>query len=286
MKRVISIVAVSAQVFMLVNGCEAISTEGDEQRQEVELAYVNWEGEIAATYVAAVVLEEMGYDVVTTQVDAGPMWQGVASGDLDAHLAGWLPVTHEAYLDSTEDRIIELGDPLLEGARIGLVVPAYVDIESIPEMNDHVEKFDGQIVGIDPAAGIMSSAEEAIEAYGLDFELIESSDAGMQSALADAIDNDEWVVVTGWTPHPKQARHDLKYLEDPSGVFGDVEYVQGFAREGLDEDMPEVYEMLSNFYWEVEDFALLMEWNAEGDPYENARRWVEENRDLVETWIP
>lgn len=285
MKRIISILIAFSLVLTFGAGNAFAAGEGEDAPQEVELGYVNWEGEIAATYVAAVVLEEMGYNVSTTEVDAGPMWEGVASGDLDAHLAGWLPVTHEAYYDSVQGRVLEL-ERVLDGARIGLMVPTYVEADSIAELNDYVDEFGGEIIGIEPGAGIMASTETAIDVYNLDYRLVESSDAAMQSALADAYSNEEWIVVTGWTPHPKEGRHDLKYLEDPEGIFGEVEYVQGFARMGLDEEMPEVYEFLNNFYWEVEDFANLMEWNAEGNEYENAQRWVEENRDLVDSWLP
>jgi glycine betaine/proline transport system substrate-binding protein len=38
----------------------------------------------------------MGYTVEKTVVAAGPMWAGVAEGDVDALLCGWLPYTHEA----------------------------------------------------------------------------------------------------------------------------------------------------------------------------------------------
>ena len=27
-----------------------------------------------------------------SQVEAGPMWTGVADGSIDAHIAGWLPI--------------------------------------------------------------------------------------------------------------------------------------------------------------------------------------------------
>ncbi|MFW6363049.1 MAG: glycine betaine ABC transporter substrate-binding protein, partial [Spirochaeta sp.] len=143
-------------------------------------------------------------------------------------------------------------------------------------------------VGIDPGAGIMSATEEALEVYELEsIELLEGSGATMAAALEDAVRNEEWIAVTGWTPHIIEARFDLKYLEDPEGVYGEEEYVASVVREGLEEDMPEVYAFFENFHWEVSDFAELMLWNDEpgSDPYENAQRWVEENRDLVNSWI-
>jgi len=254
----------------------------------VELLYVEWECAIAKTHTAQVVLEEMGYDVQLTAVDAGPMWSGIAAQDADGFVCAWLPGTHGSYYEQTEGEVEHLS-PVLEGARIGLMVPTYVDIDSIEELNDYADRFDNEIVGIEPGAGIMEATDLALEEYDLDFSLIESSDAAMQSALAERYDQEEWVVVTGWTPHPKEARHDLKYLEDPQEVYGGEEYIGAVVRHGLAEDMPEVYEFLDNMYWEVEELAELMGWNADqeyGDEYDNAQEWVDQNRDVVEEWLP
>ncbi|MFP4244146.1 MAG: glycine betaine ABC transporter substrate-binding protein [Ectothiorhodospira sp.] len=252
----------------------------------IEMPYVEWADAVASTNVMRVVLEEAGYEVKTTSVSAAAMWQSVASGDQDALVAAWLPSTHEDYLSEVKDQVVDLG-PNLEGTRIGLMVPDYVEIDSIRELNDNADKFNGEIIGIDPGAGIMSTTEDAIDTYDLDLKLVEGSDATMTGALGDAIRKEEWVVVTGWTPHWKEGRWDLKYLEDPENVYGGEEEIHTVVRKGLKEDMPEAYEILDNFQWSTEQVAELMVMNEEGgDPYENAKRWVEENRDVVEDWMP
>ena len=106
--------------------------------EKIEIAYVAWDSNIASTNVMTLVLEDMGFDVTTTQVEAGPMWTAVAGGDADASLAGWLPVTHKDYLADYEDEIEDLG-PNLEGAKVGLVVPEYMDIDSIEDLQE-IEK--------------------------------------------------------------------------------------------------------------------------------------------------
>ena len=108
-----------------------------------------------------------------------------------------------------------------------------MDINSIEELNEHVDDFGGRIVGIDGGAGIMLATEQAIEDYGLGLELLESSDMAMTAALVDAYMEEEWIVVTGWTPHWKFARYDLKFLEDPRGIYGGAED-SIVARQGLD----------------------------------------------------
>ena len=289
MKKFMTILIAALLVLSFGAGNAFAAGQGEEAPQEVELLYVEWIGEIQATYVAKVVLEEMGYNVTTTAVSAAAMWEGIAAGDGDGMLAAWLPGTHGEYLSQTEDRVEVLSE-VMTGARIGLMVPTYVDIDTVAELEEHADRFNNQIVGIDPGAGLMAATENALDVYDLDsMELLEGSDATMVAALESAYANEEWVVVTGWTPHVKEARFDLKYLEDPELVFGEEEYVAAVVRQNLQNDMPEVYQFLDNFHWEVEQFAELMEWNANdehGGPYENAQVWVDENRDIVENWIP
>ncbi len=270
-------------LFLLTNLAAGICAD----KKEVELAYVEWSSEVASTNVVRAVLQErMGYDVEITPVSAAAMWQAVASGDVDGLVAAWLPTTHGHYLEKVKADVVDLGHNL-EGTRIGLVVPEYVTIDSIDDLNKHAEKFDEKIIGIDPGAGIMSTTEKAMEDYGMDkIKLMEGSGATMTAVLKDRIGSKKWVVVTGWTPHWKFAKWDLKYLDDPKEIYGGTEYISTIVRKGLKEDMPEVYNFLDNFKWTAEDMQQVMVWNDEGgEPYENAKRWIEENKETVDSWL-
>ena len=109
------------------NGVEKV--DGD----KIKLAYVAWDSEIASHNVMKIVLEEMGYNVTLTQVEAGPLWTAVADGSADASLAAWMPLTHETYADKFEGKFEELGINM-EGVKVGLVVPQYMDITSIEDL--------------------------------------------------------------------------------------------------------------------------------------------------------
>jgi glycine betaine/proline transport system substrate-binding protein len=228
----------------------------------------------------------MGHEVDTLSVSAAFMWQAIASGDADGMVAAWLPSTHEHYYNAVKDEIDDLG-PNLKGTRIGLVVPRYVTINSIAELNAAADQFGRRIIGIDPGAGLMSKTELAIKEYNLSaFKLIEGSGATMAGALADALREKKWLVVTGWTPHWKFARWELKYLEDPKNVYGQEEQIHTIVRQGLKEDLPDVYKVMDNFFWTAAEMEKVMIWNSEpnASPEENAKRWVKENHDKVEQW--
>ncbi len=100
---------------------------------DVEILMVNWDCATASSYVAQEVLGEMGYDVTITEVDAAVMWSGVATGDGDFFTCAWLPLTHGDYWDEYGDDVVEVSKHF-EGARIGLVVPEYMDINSINDL--------------------------------------------------------------------------------------------------------------------------------------------------------
>lgn len=148
------------------------------------------------------------------------------------------------------------------------------------------ESVDYQIVGIDPGAGIMKATASAIEEYGLeDWELIEGSGAAMTAALKKAYDKQEPIIITGWTPHWKFAKFDLKYLEDPKGVYGGEENIHTITRNGLKDDQPNAYKVLDQFNWTADDMSAVMVMIEEGMKEEEAAaKWIEDNPDKVAEW--
>lgn len=252
----------------------------------VHLAYVEWSSEVASTNVMRVLLEEAGYDVKMSSLTGAAMWQAVANGDADAMLAAWLPTTHEDYFAQLGDKVEDLG-PNLDGTKLGLVVPAYTQITSIEELNANAKKFNNEIIGIDPGAGLQRLTGDVVDAYDLILRLRDGTDATMTAALANAIQHNEDVVITAWTPHWMFARWDLKYLEDPKGIYGGAEQIHTIARKGLKEEKPEAYAILDAFNWTTDDMGevMLMNEEAGSDPYESAKKWVEANPDKVKAWM-
>ncbi|KAA8783414.1 ABC transporter permease subunit [Paenibacillus amylolyticus] len=268
-----------------------------------KLSYVAWDSEIASTNLLKYVMEnKLGYKVNALQVEAGPMWTGVASGDVDASPAAWLPLTHADYWARYKDQVEDLGANMT-GVRTGLVVPKYMtDVNSIedletgastsasssePAANANVgDEVNHRIIGIDPGAGIMKSTGSAIEKYGLtDWNLVEGSGAAMTATLDKAYKNKEPIIITGWTPHWMFNQYDLKYLEDPDKVYGDAEEIHTIARKGLKEDHPVAYEFLKRFKWNSDEMGEMMIAIQGGtSPEQAAKAYAEKHADQIDEW--
>lgn len=142
------------------------------------------------------------------------------------------------------------------------------------------------ITSIEAGSGTSDLAIDMLDDYdNLEgWEVQTSSTAGMITSLDQAIQNEEPIIVTAWTPHWIFEEYDLKFLEDPKSSLGEEEYIHTIAREGLAEDMPNAYAILDKFNWEVEDMQEVM-LAAQDISFEEASAdWVEENRDRVDEW--
>jgi glycine betaine/proline transport system substrate-binding protein len=149
------------------------------------------------------------------------------------------------------------------------------------------EQLDYKIVGIDPGAGLMKlTIDKVLPEYGLDdWEVVEGSGAAMTAALAKAYKKEEPIIITGWSPHWKFAKFDLKYLEDPKGIYGGAEDTHTIARLGLEKEHPEAYKLLDQFHWEPDHLEKVMMLIQDGmEPEEAAEKWVSENKELVNKW--
>ncbi|AJS61678.1 glycine betaine ABC transporter substrate-binding protein [Paenibacillus sp. IHBB 10380] len=298
MKKKMSILLMAFMAITLVlAGCSSNKnnagngeTSTANKNKKITLAYVAWDSEIASTNVVKEVLEsKLDYKVEMLQVDAGPMYVGVADGSADAMVSAWLPSTHgENYYEPNKDKLEDLGVNL-KGTKLGLVVPTYMDIKSIEDLKkEEVGKLvDYTITGIEPGAGLMTQTEKAVKEYDLKkWNLLESSSAAMVKVLQDAYAKKEPIVITGWTPHWMFADLELKYLEDPKKVYGESEEIHTLVRLGLKEDQPTAYRLLDQFEWTPADMeSVMVDISGGMSEQEAAKKWIETNEAKVNEWI-
>ncbi|GAB3482918.1 glycine betaine ABC transporter substrate-binding protein [Nocardiopsis coralliicola] len=293
-RRFLAVGAASASLMLFAGACGggggvATGPEGGEEGgQEISIGMIPWEEDIAVTNMWKVILEEKGYTVNVEEVDVAPTFEGVSNGDIDLFLDTWLPTTHGEYWDQYGDQLEDLGT-WNENASLELTVPSYVDeVDSIADLKDNADLFDGRIVGIEAGSGLVQQVEnEAIPTYGLeDYELVKSSTPAMLQELETAIADEEPILVTLWRPHIEYSKYDLKDLEDPDGAMGEAESIHSVGRAGFGEDFPEVTKWMEGFelsddqIQELETAVLL---DNEDDHEAGARQWLKENPDFLET---
>lgn len=262
------------------------STLASADSKTLSIGYVDgWSDSVATTYVASeVIKQKLGYDVKLQAVATGIMWQGVATGKLDAMLSAWLPVTHGEYWAKNKDKVVDYA-PNFKDAKIGLIVPEYVKAKSIADLKDDTS-FKNKIVGIDAGSGVMLKTDQAIKDYGLDYKLQASSGAAMIAELTRAEEKNESIAVTGWVPHWMFAKWKLRFLEDPKGVYGAAETVNSIGSKGLEKKAPEVAAFLKKFQWaskdEIGEVMLAIQEGAKPDAA--AKDWVAKHPERVAEW--
>ncbi len=284
-KNLLGLLLIFSMAFVFSSCSNNKKKSPDEKQKEVNILYPNWAEGIAFTQLARVALENNGHNVELTNLEPGLIYGELSKTNSkgDVFLDAWLPNTHREYWADYGDKLVKLGESFSEGTT-GLVVPAYVTINSITELNANKDKFDGEIIGIGGGAGIHANTEKAIEAYDLDFDQITSSGPAMIASLEKAIKNNQWIVITGWKPHFMWARYDIKYLDDPKNIYP-TDACTIISRKGFEEDNPEAATFFKNFNLTEEQLYDLMEQIRNNGEETGAKNWYQAHKDIVDGWF-
>jgi len=289
-KRVLVGAMVALLTMGLVAGCGTTSPKQDattpSKNKTINIGYVTWAEDVAVSNLWKEILTEKGYEVNLKSLEVAPLFVGLNKGDLDVFMDGWLPVTHQTYWDKYKDKLDDYGVWYKSEAKMGLVVPKYVDIKSIEDLNAKKTEFDGKITGIDPGAGLMKATDKTIKEYGLDYKVVQSSEAAMLVTLDKAYRDKKPIVVTGWSPHWMFSKYDLKYLEDSKKSYGSAEQIHTLANQEFTKKNPEVAKMLKAFKLDDHQIGNLESLITGGmTPQDAAKKWIKDNRALVDSWM-
>jgi glycine betaine/proline transport system substrate-binding protein len=247
----------------------------------------SWTDGLSTAYLLEDRLEAMGYTVEMEELtEPAPLYAGLANGDVDIYPSAWPEVTHKSYMDEYGDKIEDLG-AYYDNAKLTMAVPQYTDIDSIEQLPDNADKFGGNIIGIEPGAGLTAAVKDnVIPQYKLDdYTLKTSSTTAMLAELKKATEAQEDIVVTLWRPFWANSAFPVKDLEDPKGALGEAERLHFLGTKGFGEEFPEAAEFISGIklddkqYGELEDMVV----NEYGDGKEPQAvdAWIEKNPDVL-----
>jgi glycine betaine/proline transport system substrate-binding protein len=254
------------------------------QEKTIEMGTMAWEDLTPISGITKKVLEDAGYTVNLTEFSEwGIAYAALAKGDVQI-LTSQTDYVAQDYWNKNKSRLEKIS-PVSHGLYQGIAVPSYVTINSIEELNENADKFDGKIVGIEPGAGLMRDTDNAVDEYDLDLELVEGSSAGMTAALKSAVDRKEWIAVTLWDPSWMFQKFDVKYLEDPKGVFPPPQSYYWIGQEGFSAANPEARELIASVFVPKENITAINAAVKDGKPMDEAiADWIEANADLIERW--
>ena len=269
------------------------SGAGSSGNKTLTLGSIGWNENIAVSTLTKVVMEDdLGYEEVQIKgpLELGPLFQGVASGDLQAFQDVWLP-NHQDYLNNPQIKNdVELLDPWYEGqTSYGIAVPDYMDVQSIADLD---RAGTDEITGIEPSAAFHPVIKnKVIAGYNLDMVLVESSTAAMLSELEKAYRAKEPIVFLAWSPHWMNAEYDFHYLDDPKnlqGAFDDPSRILTVVNQDLKDDDPQAYAFLNAISLDEEQVNTIeAEINEAGsfNPEKGVRNWLKSNHDVVQPWV-
>ncbi|NUO56543.1 MAG: ABC transporter permease subunit, partial [Hamadaea sp.] len=186
---VLALVAGGLGVFGPSSGTAEASATNVGKGKEIKIGYIPWDEGIASTFLWKELLERRGFEVTTTQYAAGPLYTGVATGQIDFQTDSWLPTTHAEYWKKFGDRLDDLGS-WYGPTSLELTVPSYMkDVNSLEDLKNKSSEFKGKIIGIEPSAGMMGLLKDKVlKEYGLDgtYEVVDGSTPAMLAELKRA----------------------------------------------------------------------------------------------------
>ncbi len=270
-----------------LTGCSGDDASAEKGKYLV-LGDIGWEEGAAVSNLTKLLLEEeLEYDGVRLRpMDVRLLFEGVASGELDAFQDVWLP-NHQWYLDENEDGVELLDNWYEDETRFGVAVPYYVDATSFEDLN---ESGVTEILGVAPGAEIMPKIrDEVIPTYDLGQELVELSTDEMLAEVESRYEDGEEFAFIAWSPHWMNHRCDFRYLADPldaQGELNDPARLSTAVNEDLQEDDPVAYAFLNSVRLnEAQLNELEDEIEEAEDPQTGAKSWLEDNREAVKPWL-
>ncbi|PMS37769.1 glycine betaine/proline transport system substrate-binding protein [Trinickia symbiotica] len=286
LKSILANVAVSAVVAFGLSAAPATAAE------PIKMAVTDWADVLATANVAKYVLEtKLNQPVSFVKADIGIQYEGVARGDLDIMVGGWLPVTHAAYYAKYKDQMDDVG-VIYAGGKNGWAVPDYIPVSELSSISDLQKpdvktKLDGTIQGIGPGAGLMQASEKTIKAYDLNgYNLQSSSEAGMLAAVSRANQSKQWVVATVWSPHWLWQKWKMRYLKDPKGTLGGEEQVHAFASKQFATKFPRADVFFKHFKLTLADVeSVEFDGNSTNDYAAAAKKFVDAHPEKVKAWL-
>lgn len=277
MRTIVKLFAAAALAFASVVSAQA-------QEKVVKMGSMGWEDLMPISLITKKFLEKEGYKVELTKFSEwGIAFGALSKGDVDI-LASQINNTSADYWSKNKNRL-EKVSPVSHGLYQAFVVPNYMPIDSIEQLNSVADQVGGKIVGIEPGSGLMRDAATAVKEYGLRYQIIDGSTAAMVAQLQSSIERKEPIVTMLWDPSWMIQKFPVKFLKDPKGVFTGPQTYYWIAKKGVSAEDAHLRETLASVYVPIGDVSAINGEMNNGKTVEQAvDDWWQKNSALVDKW--
>jgi glycine betaine/proline transport system substrate-binding protein len=267
-----------------------------ESCKAVHFSDVGWTDITSTTATASVILTALGYEPDVQVLSVPVTYASLKAKNIDVFLGNWMPTMEADIKPYLADKSVEDIVTNLTGAKYTLAVPTYTydqGLKSFQDIAKFKDKLDDKIYGIEAGNDGNRLILDMIKKNQFDlggFELVESSEAGMLSAVRKAVPSKKDIVFLGWEPHPMNTTIDMKYLSGGDDVFG-PNYggatVHTNVRAGYTTECPNVGKFLKNLVFSLNMENEIMGSILDGgeEPKAAATAWLKKNPDALKPWL-
>ncbi|MGQ4386326.1 ABC transporter permease/substrate binding protein [Streptomyces sp. SAS_270] len=263
-----------------------------EAKRPLDVAWFPWDEDVAVTYLWKNVLARRGYTLNLKQMDVGPVYTGLASGDLDLNFDAWLPYAQQNYWDKNKNDLRDLGT-WYRPTSLEIAVPSYVkDVKSLEDLKGKADTFDGRIIGIEPGTGEMNLLKKKVlSGYGLDkeYKVVDGSTPAMLAELKRAYAKKKPVAVVLWSPHWAYSEYKLTKLADDKKLFGEGNTIRTISNKAFPGRYPQLTKWIKNFRMSEAELGSLeseIKQGGQGHEEESVAAWLKEHPEMVERMTP
>lgn len=277
----------------------------------------NWTSQLVLSTVVGNVLQGMGYEVEYAPSDSQLQFQAIADGDMHFQVEAWEGSMKNAFEAAAANGMVDAGTHSAV-TREEWWVPAYV-LETCPGATDWeglnacAEQFAtaetapmGRFVG--PPADWGKNYADRVKSLEMDFVAINVGQAAtLWAELQSAYDRKEPIVLFNWTPNFIESKFEGAFVNFPEpepACFEDASWGPnpnatgdcgaphgGWLKKamwsGLDEEAPNAARVLRKIDFsnaQIARAALMVD--VDGMTVEEAAaKWMEENPDVVASWL-
>ncbi|GAB2966657.1 ABC transporter substrate-binding protein [Streptomyces pseudoechinosporeus] len=274
------------------------------------LAVNPWVGyEANAAVVAYVAEQDLGCKVVQKDLKEEIAWQGFGTGEVDAVIENWGHDDLKKKYITDQKTAVDAGPTGNEGL-IGWYVPPWLakehpEVTDWKNLNKYAAEFKtsesggkGQLLDGDPS--FVTNDEALVKNLKLDFKVVYAgSETALIQAFRKAEKDKEWMIGYFYEPQWFMSEVPLvkvKLPEYKEGCDADAEKVacdypvyklDKIVSKKFAESGSPAYDLVKNFTWTNDDQNVVAKYIAvdKMTPEAAAKKWVEANRDKVDTWL-